>query len=221
MHVSDEVTTYPLDYRMFDGPNTLCVHVIETPEATVQFGSGHESTADEVTDIAVDHDVDVVVAEHGDGDHYGGMPTLRDAIDDVELAVPEGDAEWVRDAGIDPDHELRDGETYWEITAIHTPGHTPGNMAFLYDDVLVAGDTLVGTDFDPIADDPWSGPFGIVPPSRNTGGDDAAIESVKQLLELDFETVLVSHGENVYEDGKSAVRTLVDDLEAGIERTEF
>lgn len=221
MEINKEVSTFSLSYEMFDGPNTLSVHVIDTPDATVLFGSGHESTTDEVTQIAADHGVDIVVPEHGDGDHYGGIPALQDTITDLQVAVPAGDADWIRDAGINPDRELHDGDMYWGIEAIAAPGHTPGNMAFRYGDVLIAGDTLVGTDFEPISGDPWSGAFGIVPPSRNTGGDAEAQASVRKLLDYDFEMALVSHGANVYENAQAEVRTLVEDLDAGIERTEF
>lgn len=229
--VRANVHTFSLDYQSFDDPDPLCVHVVQTDEATVLFGTGHESTSDEVVEIVRDYDVDVVVPEHADGDHYGGIPALFAELDDPpEVAMGAVDVEWRSWQDDNPigdeipvDYELTNGEIYWGIFAIHLPGHTPGNMAFIYDDpdegnVLIAGDTVTGSDFSPLAADDWSGRLAIVPPGRNTGGDENAHESVRKLVYYDFETVLMTHGSNVLENGKTEIRTLIDDLERGIDR---
>lgn len=230
--VRDGVYTFSLDYPSFDGPDQLCVHVVETDDATVLFGTGHESTTDEVVEIAREYDVDVVVPEHADGDHYGGIPALFEALEErPEVALGAVDAmwrSWQDDSPIGDeipiDHELEHGEIYWGILAIHLPGHTPGNMAFVYDDpeegnVLIAGDTVTGSDFSPLAGDDWTGELAIVPAGRNTGGDANAQESIRKLVYYDFESVIMTHGTNVLEDGKREVRNLIHDLDRGMERS--
>lgn len=218
MQIRDGVDTYSLPFPMWEGvDDALCVSVLETGEGTVLVGGGHETAADPLVEVATDHGVDAVIVEHGDADHYGGVPALRSALD-VEVAVPRGDAEPVEEAGITPDHLLEDGEVWRGVEAIAAPGHTPGNMAFLYDDVLLAGDTVIGSDFVVVADDGWTGPLAISAPSRNTGGDDLAQESVGDLLAYDFEVVLMTHGSDVLEDGHAAMETLVEDLERGVVR---
>lgn len=219
MNIRDGVDTYALDfpYNWEGVENALCVHVIETTDHTVLFGSGHETTTDQILEVAVPDAVDTVFVEHGDADHYGGVPALRSELD-IDVAVPSGDADWIRDAGITPDHELVGGEVFRGVEAIDAPGHTPGNMAFLFDDILIAGDTLVHSTFPAVSDDGWTGRLAISSPSRNTGGDELAQQSVKDLLDYDFDVVLLTHGANVLEGGKEAVRTLVKDLEADVVR---
>lgn len=208
MRVRDGVHTFDLDWD-YDEP--LSVQVIQTTEATVLFGGGDESTGTDLVDIAESYGVEVVVAEHGDGDHYAGIPALRNAIPDLEVAVPAGDRPSIEEAGIDVDQPLEAGRTYWGFETIPAPGHTPDNMAYLYGNTVVAGDTVVGADSIFAADDDWQGPLGVCTADYNA--DDAQTRaSVSNLLDYDFDAVLVSHGENVLSDGSEAVRTLVDDL---------
>lgn len=207
MEVTDGVYAHGLDWQ-YEEP--LWVHVVERPDATVLFGGGDESAADELVELARDHGVDTVVVEHGDGDHFGAVPALREALG-VEVAVPAGDAEFLREAGIDPDVELEPGEEYHGITCISAPGHTPDNMAYLVDGTLVAGDTVVGADSMFAAEGTWSGP--LAPMTADFNADDAqARESIPSLLEYEFERVLVAHGSSVLADGHGAVETLADEL---------
>ena len=230
--VTDAVTTFSLDYPNFDGPDQLCVHVVETDDATLMFGSGHESTVDEAVEIAREYDVDVVIPEHADGDHYGGIPAMFDELDEPpEVAMGAIDTEWrswddenpIEDE-IPVDYRLEHGERYWGVLAVHLPGHTPGNMGFLYDDpdegsVLIAGDTVTGSDFSALSGDDWSGELAIVPAGRNTGGDANAQESIRKLVHYDFDHVAMTHGTNVIGNGKEEVRKLIHDLDRGMERS--
>lgn len=211
MQIEDTVSTYSVDRT--EGPyegESLSVHVVRTPTATVQFGAGDEHTADRVADVVADHDVSIVVAEHADPDHYRGIPGLREAFD-FEVAVPEADAHVLVEEGIDVDHRLRPGERYWGIETIGVPGHSPGNMSYLYNDVLIAGDSVVGSDFERAADEHWSGRLAVLGPDSHHDAE-AARDNVTVLLTYDFETVLVTHGSNVLTGGTAEVRTLVDDL---------
>ena len=212
MQVRDDVSTYDLAWQFETYDEPLSVVVVEAAEATVLFGSGDEDTADELIDIAESHGVDVVVAEHGDGDHYAGVPALREALPGVEAAIPAGDAPKVREeAGIEFDVLLEGGASYWGIETISAPGHTPDNLAYRYGDVLIAGDTVGGSD-SPFTDDgPWSGPLAPMDP-RFDHDTAMARESISALRSVDFEAVLVAHGSNVLEGGPEAVETLVADL---------
>lgn len=206
MQVTDGVHTYDLDWE-YDEP--LSVHVLDI-EGTVLFGGGAEETGDRLVDIAAEHGVDAVVVEHGDADHFGGIPSLR-AGPDPEVAVPAGDVDLLREAGIEPDRSLSAGEVYRGIEPIAAPGHTPDNMAYLVGDTLVAGDTVAGADSAFAAVGDWSGPLAAMTPDFNDD-DGLARESISNLLEADFERVLVTHGSNVTADGRTAVETLVGDL---------
>lgn len=193
----------------YDEP--LQVHVVETGEASVLFGAGTTETAEEVTRIASIHGVDAVVVEHGDPDHYGGVPALRSSLD-IEVAVSAGDASFLRDAGIEADSHLEPDTTYLGFRTIGVPGHTPDNMAYIYRDTLIAGDTVVGSDSVFAAPDDWSGALAVCTSEYNH--DDIQTRmNVSRLLEHRFDSVLVSHGENVTEDGYREIQELVSDLE--------
>ncbi|MFW6045411.1 MAG: MBL fold metallo-hydrolase [Natronomonas sp.] len=209
MEINPKVHAYEVDWE-YDEP--IGIQVIETDEATVLFGAGTADAADEIADIATDHHVDVVIVEHGDVDHYGGVPVLRGAIDDLEVAVPAGDVSFLEDAGIKADTLLDAGETYGGIETIAAPGHTPDNMAYLYEDILVAGDTVVGSESPFAADGDWSGPLAVITSDFNHD-DDLTRQSVSNLAEYDFDVVLMSHGENLTEGGRDALATLLEDLE--------
>lgn len=227
MEIRDGVYTYALDWplatelgvnrRGHGNEESLSVNVVETDEGAVQIGMGHSTTADESVAVARRHGVDLAFAEHGDWDHYSAGPRLREELG-VELGVPEGDAEAIADDGVEADFLLSGGDEIRGIEVIDAPGHTPGNLVFLYADVLFAGDTVLGADIENIADDDWSGRLALSPPNRNAGGDEAAIESVRKLLEYDFEVLLLTHGEDVLSDAKTEVEALVDDLDRGIDR---
>lgn len=208
MQLRPDVYAYDLTWE-YDEP--LGVQVVETDEATVLFGSGTEETAVEVRIIAADHGVDVVVVEHGDYDHYEGVPTLQESFPDITVAVPAGDAYLLEDEGIDVDRPLEAGQRYWGIETISTPGHSPDNMSYRYRDVLVAGDTVIGSDSIFAASDDWSGDLAVIQP-RFSVDDEKMRASVPILLDYDFNAVFVSHGSNVETGGYEAVETLVEDL---------
>lgn len=213
MDVRDGVFTYDLAWSYGEYSEPLSVHVIEADGATVLFGGGAAETADELLERGADHDIDVVLVEHGDIDHYGGVPRLRDAWD-VEVAVPAGDAEFLEAESIDIDHPLEAGETYWGIETIAAPGHTPDNMAYLFDSVLVAGDTVCGSDSPFAAAGDWSGALAPLAEELNNS-DQQTLASVANLLDHEFDVVLTSHGQNVLEDGVREVEILVDEIESG------
>lgn len=206
MRVKPGVHTYDLEWEGFDEP--LSVHVVEAEE-TLLFGGGDASTADELVEIARDHEVDIVVVEHGDPDHYMGVPRLREL--DIKVAVPKEDASRLRDDGVEPDFLLEPGDVRWGVTVVGAPGHTPGNASYVYDDVLVAGDTVVGADSEFARPSSSDSALSVIESDWNADDEDA-VASVSNLLEHDFETVLVTHGSNVVENGKKEVKKLVENL---------
>lgn len=211
MRIAETVYTYSIDRS--DGPyagECLSVHVIDAPDATVQFGAGDEHTANSVADITTSHDVDVIISEHGDPDHYRGIPHLRERSN-VEVATPRDDTAVLVDAGITVDHGLDPGRVYWDIETIAVPGHSPGNMSFVYRDILIAGDSVIGSDFGRAADEDWTGDLAVLGPESHHDVE-MARQNVSRLAEYEFDTVLVTHGSNVLTKGKHHLQILIDDL---------
>lgn len=204
------IETVDVDWTYEDYREPLSVHVVAADGATVLVGGGDRTIAEAILSVARAYDVDVVLAEHGHVDHYGAIPAIRAALD-VSVAVPRRDAAALEAAGISPDHLLDPGETCWGIQTVAAPGHTPGNCSYLVDDVLLAGDTVVGSDSAFAAAGPWSGPLAVIE-ARFNHDDAQARESVTRLLEVEFDAVRLSHGTHVDAGGGQAVATLLADL---------
>lgn len=191
-------------------------HVIDG-EDTVLFGTGHGASVDTLLD-GLDRlgGVDVVIVEHGDADHYGGLPTILDRYDDVTVAMPPEDAAVLpkvyRDVAADI--ELIHDEVRWGVRAISVPGHTAGNMAFLDEarGILVVGDTVVHADSDIAAPGSWSGAFAPIDPVFSMR-DDLARSNLVVLADYSFDAALVTHGSDVLQDADAELAALLADLD--------
>lgn len=109
-------------------------------------------------------DLAAVYATHGHYDHVSGLAPLR-ALADVPLWLHPAEREAVRSGDglmtsaallyerafppLTVEHALHDGQVLpGGVRVIHTPGHSPGSVCFLFETggrrVLLAGDTLWG-----------------------------------------------------------------------------
>lgn len=192
-------------------PEPLAVHVVEA-EVTLLFGTGAAATADELLSLAADADVEIAVVEHGDPDHYGGAPRLREELG-IDIAAPAGDRPRLAEAGVAVDHWLHDGETYWGVRGREYPGHTPGNMAFRYRDAVIAGDTVVGRDSVFAGVNTGAGPLALI--DATYSADPAAARESARLFAHEHASVrqvLLTHGSSIHERGALALKTLKTEL---------
>ena len=108
--------------------------------------------------------VDRIVLTHFDYDHTGSAQALK-ALVDAPVVIHPDDAphlakpdscpgtrrflyrplftealRWHRPV---PDLLIREGEMLGEWTVLHTPGHTPGSISLIRDEVAVVGDAVV------------------------------------------------------------------------------
>ncbi len=119
----------------------------------------------------------------------------------ARLAIHPEDAVYARDQGTRIDVELEVGQRVGPFSVVGVPGKSPGEVAF-HDPVrglLVVGDAVIGN------------PPGRLSLLRERVMDDPPRlrASVRQLLELDFEAVLVGDGVPIREDGRERLRELV------------
>ena len=149
--------------------------------------------AGDLVDIAAADGLRVtgVLATHHHPDHVGGtmmgftLHGVRELLERVQVPVHVNNEElsWVANVTGIAQSELTGhdhGDTLSiggiELEFLHTPGHTPGSQCFLFEDRLVAGDTLFvdgcgRTDFP--------------------GGDSAAMfRSLRHLAALDGDPVI-------------------------------
>ena len=97
-----------------------------------------------------------IILTHGHPDHTGALKLVREAINSP-IAMHGADAAMLKDkflhsllgfrhSDVMPDRLLVDGETLKAgelgLKVIHTPGHTPGGICLLGNDLIFTGDTL-------------------------------------------------------------------------------
>lgn len=98
-----------------------------------------------------------VLATHHHPDHVGGtmlgftLNGVKELLESVDVPVHVNAEElpWVANVtGIEPSaltghaHGDKVSVGAFDIELLHTPGHTPGSQCFLFEDRLIAGDTL-------------------------------------------------------------------------------
>ena len=136
-------------------------------------------------------EITAIYNTHGDGDHVQGNDAIR-KLCNAKITCFEGEAQAIGNA----DLTLAEGESIElgdrTFTVIHVPGHREGNSC-LFDkeaSLLIAGDTIVGTRSELIRI-----------------GKEPYIASLKKILALSPETVVMSHpfepaGKNVLRGGE-------------------
>ena len=97
------------------------------------------------------------------------------------------------------DHILRDGDQVGSLRVVHTPGHTPGHLAFYWPErrAIFAGDTLATW---PEFDQGW--PCFILNFKQNWA-------SLGRLAELELDILAVGHGEPITRNGSERLRALL------------
>jgi len=145
--------------------------------------------------------VHTVLLTHGHKDHWGGahlFPQARVLVGAEDIPVIEGSRK-LRSlvarltgplmptppvpAKMEP---LQGGETLEvdgeRVRVFHTPGHTPGSVMYLWRDVLLAGDSLLGSG-------------GGVAPAPSALSEDRALNvtSLKPLVDVPFTRVADGH----------------------------
>ncbi len=117
------------------------------------------------------------------------------------VSIHPADAGYARDQGTQIDGELEAGQSVGPFTVVGVPGKSPGEIA-LHDPVrslLIVGDAVIGN------------PPGRLSVLRESVMDDPRRlrESVRRLLELDFDALLAGDGVPIREVCRECVRELV------------
>jgi len=116
-------------------------------------------------------------------------------------AIHAADAPHARKEGVTLDDNLQPGDKIGPFRVIGVPGKSPGEVALHWPEqkILLVGDALVG---DP------PGRCKLLP--ERVMDDPARLrESVRGLLALDFDTLLVGDGESIPQGAKERIRELV------------
>lgn len=120
----------------------------------------------------------------------------------ARTAIHPSDAAYARGQGAELDDELNVGEQIGPLTVVSVAGKSPGEVAFHWPArrILITGDAVIGNP---------AGQCGIL---REKVMDDPAQlrSSVRRLLDLDFDTLLVGDGAPILTDAKQRLRELVN-----------
>jgi glyoxylase-like metal-dependent hydrolase (beta-lactamase superfamily II) len=120
----------------------------------------------------------------------------------ARTAIHPADAPHARKEGAELDDELSLGDQVGPFVVVPVPGKSPGEVALHWPErkILIVGDTVVG-------DQP--GRCKLLP--EKVMDDPARLrKSVKELLALDFDTLLVGDGEPILQGAKERLRELVN-----------
>jgi glyoxylase-like metal-dependent hydrolase (beta-lactamase superfamily II) len=190
----------------FDEPTNTASYVIHDPVtkvgAVIDSVLDFDAAAGRTSTAAADHMIDYIRREgltiewlletHAHADHLSAAPYIQAkiggkiaigreiiAVQDVFGKIFNAGTEFARD-GSDFDRLFADGDTLSigkiPAIALHVPGHTPADMAYVIGDVVFTGDTLFMPDYGTArADFP--------------GGDARQLyRSIRRLLRLPDET---------------------------------
>ncbi|MDM7925713.1 MAG: MBL fold metallo-hydrolase [bacterium] len=130
--------------------------LVRGPSGVIAFDAGinPDSVRNQMKKLGLDPvDVRAVFLTHGDADHAGGLAAFPNAavyLGDQEEQMIDGRTArflFIRNKPIGNHGRIRDNETVeaagLKVTAIHTPGHTPGAVCYLADGgLLFTGDTM-------------------------------------------------------------------------------
>lgn len=123
----------------------------------IDIGDGAEKLRQKLDEMGLR--VKAILLTHGHYDHVAGVEAIRAAYD-CPVYIHESDANMLKsgqanlayqltDKAYTPVREfrtLRDGEQLsigeLHFTVMHTPGHTPGGVCYLVENVMFSGDTL-------------------------------------------------------------------------------
>jgi len=132
--------------------------------------------------------------------HVRAANTLRTRTGARSTIHPD-DAAYARGQGAELDDELPVGATVGPFTTIGVPGKSPGEVALHWPArrLLIVGDAVIGNP---------PGRCGVL--SERVMDDPARLRaSVRSLLELDFDILLVGDGEPILSAAKERLRELV------------
>ena len=140
----------------FVGTQPASTHIVDTGDGLILLDAGYQHSLYIVIDnmyrMGLDpHDIKYVLLTHGHIDHFGAAKALKELTgaklvlgkEDRDYANGKLDLSYAKELGMvfdetfEPDILLSNGDVielgYTKVTAVATPGHTPGAMSYFFD----------------------------------------------------------------------------------------
>lgn len=157
-----DAVTATVTYVVHDG--SACAIIDSVLDYDPKSGRSGTASADRVVDYVWEHGLDTqwLLETHAHADHLSAAPYLQRKLGGV-IAIGQSirtvQGVFKQIFNLEPEFQLdgsqfgrlfADGETFQigklEATAIHVPGHTPADMAYLIGDAAFVGDTMFMPD---------------------------------------------------------------------------
>lgn len=153
-------------------------------------------------------DITLILVTHKHGDHIKNLPKLAE-LTGAPIKAQELEAPLIEKAVPVKVGGLRDKEvipTCGGIEVVWIPGHSEGNASYYLrkQRAMIAGDTVFADDKGNL----------IAPPEKYCLDVRQATDGIARLLEYDFDSLLYTHGPDIYKGAKAKVRELVDKTKA-------
>jgi glyoxylase-like metal-dependent hydrolase (beta-lactamase superfamily II) len=182
--------------------------VLYLPEADLLVDTGPETEWDELEEFLDDQGgVDRVLLSHAHGDHVGNVERVAEEYN-PELLYPANEPLDSVPLSSEDVTRISDGEELASgVEVVEVPGHTAG-ICGLYlpsQEILLATDILDGSDRRGL-------PAGYLlpPPALYNWDSEKAETNLEKLLDLEFDTAVVTHGTNVEEDAHLKLEKFLD-----------
>lgn len=160
-----DATTSTITHVIYQAKGSECAIVDSVMDYEPKSGRLTTTSADRVIDFVRSHELSVqwLLETHAHADHISAAPYLRDKLGGV-IGIGESIKavqsvfkkvfnleSGFNDDGTQFDYLFEDGEIFYigklEVKAMHVPGHTPADMAYVVEDSTVfVGDTLFMPD---------------------------------------------------------------------------
>lgn len=203
--MSHSNVTDGIDQIQFENVRVFVLDGIPDGQTTL-VDTAFEENGEELVETLKDRygTIDRVIITHGDHGHHGGLGHVMEAFS-PELLMPADETklyDHLEEEGYDfePTIAYEDGDVLeGNIRVIQVPGHTEATSALLLEDrgILISGDVVDGADRGGL-------PAGyLLPPPALFNDDHKSAElNLYNLLEYDFDTILVFHGSHVFDNPK-------------------
>ena len=169
-----------------------------TPKAVQNIEDGLKELGKKWTDVSL------ILITHKHGDHVKNLPRLVE-LTGAPVKSEEHEALLIKDAvGVEVGG-LKHNELVpycGGIQVIHVPGHSEGNACYYLNKqkTIIAGDTIFEDEEGELCP----------PPERYCLDVKQATKEIKRLLEYNFDSLLITHGEDIEERAKEKVEQLVE-----------
>lgn len=211
------IVNYKSLYQLTIMPNffPVNVYVIEEEKTLTLIDTGLSMMVPKILRFSdsLNKPITRILLTHCHTDHIGGLSMLKEALPNAKVIVPERESRFMNgDFSLDPDEPnlplkggypkkvipicdetIVHGDQIGALTAIWTPGHTPGTTSYwsAQDRILIVGDALQTKGGLAIAGMiNWSFPF----PAMATWSKALAIKSAEKILEIEPEVIAPGHG---------------------------